>query len=500
MAFRLGKPLGSLTFKTPIMKKLFYALLLCSWSFAPAIAQWNIATTGTLQDLNTTFRIGSDIVMVAGNSGTLLRSTDAGATFAQASIPVFGDDINDLQFIDALNGFGVCDNGRFLKSTDGGASWTVSFISTGSNLNGVYFLNALQGYAVGLDGVVFRTDDGGTSWSSQNSGTVERLESVFFTSDNTGYIVGRQDTYLSTVDGGATWTVSNLLGNGRDLNDVFFTSGSNGYIASDNGRLLRTTDAGSTWTVQVTGTPQNLNEVFFLDSNHGYLAGNAGLIQVSADGGAIWTTQASGTTQDLEDIHFATIGAGSTAGASGASTLWNVAVPCSSAPVGLDALPSAVSGVAFSWSALTGADEYQLQGGPVGGGTNKRISTTNALNLDASFFTAGTSYNWRVRARCETAISPWSAVSMFTMPSTRKDISEATVLLYPNPSSTQVTVQYPEEISELAIFSADGRLMMHHVAPAAIYSFNVSQWPAGLYLIRSTGPQGISTQSMTVGL
>jgi len=78
------------------MKKLFYTLFKSSLSFFPATAQWAVAPTGTVVDLNTTVRIGSDIVLLGGNSGTLLRSTDAGATFAQASIPTFGDEINDL--------------------------------------------------------------------------------------------------------------------------------------------------------------------------------------------------------------------------------------------------------------------------------------------------------------------------------------------------------------------------------------------------------------------
>jgi len=78
------------------MKKLFYALFMSSLSFFPATAQCAVAPTGTVVDLNTTVRIGSDIVLLGGNSGTLLRSTDAGATFAQASIPTFGDEINDL--------------------------------------------------------------------------------------------------------------------------------------------------------------------------------------------------------------------------------------------------------------------------------------------------------------------------------------------------------------------------------------------------------------------
>jgi len=466
---------------------------------APAVAQWSVAPTGTGQDLNSTVRIGSDIVLLAGNSGTMLRSTDAGATFAQASIPVFGDDINDLQFVDDLHGFAVCDNGRFVKSSDGGASWTVSFISTGSNLYGVYFLNTLRGYAVGLDGVIFRTDDGGTSWTSQSSGTAERLESVYFTDDNTGYAVGREDTYLSTVDGGTTWVLSNLLGNRRDLNDVFFTSAANGYIASDNGRLLRTTNAGSTWTVQATGTPHNLNEVFFLDANNGYLAGNAGLIQVSTDGGALWTTQVSGTVQDLEDIHFATAGAGAAAGAAGSATLWNVAVPCSAGPVGLHASPSVVSGVAFSWTALAGADQYQFQGGPAGGGTNRLLSATNSLNVAASFFTGGTTYNWRVRARCGTAVSPWSSLASFTMPSARKVISGTALTVYPNPAVDQVTVQFSEEATPFAVISADGQLVLRDVSAGTQYSLQVSQWPVGLYLIRAEGAQGAYTQTLTVG-
>ncbi len=357
-----------------------------------------------------------------------------------------------------MNGFGVGDNGRFLKSTDAGVSWTVSFVPTGSNLYGIYFLHALRGHVVGLDGVVFRTNDGGMTWTSQSSGTVERLESVFFTSDNTGYAVGREDTYLSTADGGATWTSSILLGNDREL-----------------------------------------NEVFFLDANNGYMAGNAGLIQVSSDGGALWTTQASGTVQDLEDIHFATAGAGDAAGASGAATLWNAVVTCSVAPTGLNSVPSLVSGVVFRWTALAGAEQYQLQGGPVAGGTNRLLAPTNALNVANAFFTPATSYNWRVRARCGADVSPWSALAAFTMPTLRKVVTSADVLVFPNPSSTQVNVRFPEMMSELVVLAADGQRMLLDLAPANAYSFDVSRWPAGIYLLRANTGQDVVTQTLTVG-
>ena len=447
----------------------------------PMHAQWTAGSSGTGNDLNTTWRIGTDIVMVGGINATLLRSTDGGSTFSPAGGGFF-DDVNEMQFVDDLQGYAVADNGRFLTSADAGATWAVSFLPTGSNLSGLHFRDAMNGHVVGRDGVVFQTSNGGGTWTAQSSGTTERLESVFFTDANNGYIAGRNDTYLRTVDGGATWALSNVLGTGRDLNDVFFTDASNGYMASDNGILVRTTDGGATWTSSNVGTVQNLNEVYFLDASNGYMAGDGGVIFSSIDGGSSWAAEASGTTANLEDIHFSVAGQGAAAGAAGTVVVVNTAAPCSVPVGGLSAVVGA-SSVAFAWEAQSGATAYQIQGREVGGAARRATVPSNAFTLGASAFIPGASYEWRVRAVCGTTFGPYSAVQSLSIPLARK--VETRFEVFPNPTQDFVQVTLPEEAQRVELISMHGQsLEAYTVNGQASLRLDLSAWPAGIYLIR----------------
>ncbi len=75
---------------------------------------------------------------------------------------------------------------------------------TGYRLNDVYFSDLNTGTAVGANGTIIRTTDGGATWSLQASGTTKALHGVIFTDQNTGVAVGARGTVLQTVDGGAT--------------------------------------------------------------------------------------------------------------------------------------------------------------------------------------------------------------------------------------------------------------------------------------------------------
>lgn len=464
------------------------ALALVGALALPVRAQWTAGASGTANDLNTTWRIGADIVLVGGVGGTLLRSTDGGASFSPAAGGFF-DDVNEMQFVDDLNGYAVADNGRFLTTADAGATWAVSFLPTGSNLAGLHFRDALNGHVVGRDGVIFRTVDGGANWTAQSSGTAERLESVFFTDANTGFIAGRNDSYLSTTDGGATWNLSTLLGTGRDLNDVFFTDAVTGYIATDNGILARTLDGGATWTTQFTGTVQNLNEVFFLDAMNGYLAGDGGVIRSSTDGGATWVAEASGTTANLEDVHFSLMGRGASAGALGTVVVRNDALPCAAPVSGLSAAIGTTD-VAFSWDAQPGATAYQIQGGQVGAAPQRKTVPTNAFSLGGGAFVPGASYNWRVRAVCGAAFGPYSAIDVFTVPVLRTGEAGATATAYPNPAADRVTVTLPEGHDRVRLLGLDGRVLLDEPAAGHTHALDLGTLPAGTYLLLTEGPAG----------
>ena len=68
--------------------------------------------------------------------------------------------LNDMYFLDAHTGWAVGESGVVLKTTDGGATWTVKNAGTTAPLRSVHFVDAHRGWAIGGRGIIFKTTDG----------------------------------------------------------------------------------------------------------------------------------------------------------------------------------------------------------------------------------------------------------------------------------------------------------------------------------------------------
>ena len=89
----------------------------------------------------------------------------------QQELPV-ADYINDIFFLDSLNGwlitdsFGGNDSGYVLRTSDGGNTWSILFYAF-IKFKSLQFVDSNIGYIGGGDGFarVLKTTDGGNSWS-----------------------------------------------------------------------------------------------------------------------------------------------------------------------------------------------------------------------------------------------------------------------------------------------------------------------------------------------
>jgi hypothetical protein len=94
------------------------------------------------------------------------------------------NNLNGAYLLDSGTGFVVGDTGTILKSTDTGATWTPLTSGTSTTLHGIYFFDPNEGVAVGDSGIILRTTDGGAAWQSVTSGVVDTLRSVSFNGIN----------------------------------------------------------------------------------------------------------------------------------------------------------------------------------------------------------------------------------------------------------------------------------------------------------------------------
>src|SRR5258708_6637383 len=84
--------------------------------------------------------------------------------FCFSSLSVFGQwspvdsgttsNLNGAVLLDSGTGFVVGDTGTILKSTDAGATWLLLTSGTSTTLRGIYFLDPNEGVAVGGSGII----------------------------------------------------------------------------------------------------------------------------------------------------------------------------------------------------------------------------------------------------------------------------------------------------------------------------------------------------------
>src|SRR5205807_1924868 len=110
-----------------------------------------------------------------------------------------------VRLLDANTGIVLGDNGTILRTTDGGAHWTIQPAGTTSSLWALSFTDSRTGVAVGDRGAVLRTRDGGVTWTVLHDDRIlGGLHGVFFTDANRGIAVGGMGIW-HTGDGGVTW-------------------------------------------------------------------------------------------------------------------------------------------------------------------------------------------------------------------------------------------------------------------------------------------------------
>ena len=146
---------------------------------------WIPQYSGTNHFLSSVFFTDANTGTVVGGGGwpwfpegTILRTTDGGVTWTAQSSGTT-DILRGVAFTDANTGTAVGGWGT-VHTTDGGTTWTQQYVESGGS--SVFFTDANTGTIVGGGGTILRTTNGGATWTlPQSSGTTQHLESVFFT-------------------------------------------------------------------------------------------------------------------------------------------------------------------------------------------------------------------------------------------------------------------------------------------------------------------------------
>jgi Photosynthesis system II assembly factor YCF48 len=104
-----------------------------------------------------------------------------------------------ISFADPTYGWAVGENGTILLTTDGGATWQKRDSGVSADLYGVHFTDPTHGWAVGDNGTILLTTDGGATGQKRDSGVSAPLYRVHFTDPTHGWAVGDSGTILAVT-------------------------------------------------------------------------------------------------------------------------------------------------------------------------------------------------------------------------------------------------------------------------------------------------------------
>ena len=306
------------------------SLLACGWQGTLAISQDQGITwedqVPTAIDLWQASIVDANTWYIAGDKGTILKTTDGGQTMLKKGIVGSVDPYYAVYFKNASEGWVTGKTtGKIYHTTNGGDSWstfTIPGFAATKSYRDFFFINDTVGYALGVGGKVAKTVDGGVTWNltGDNINTAHSLFCTYWKTEQNGYAGSRSGLLYITNNGGVTWS-SITVGGSSNIRDIWFRTPDNGVMVKENGEIWYTNTGGNTvgsWIAategaisQVTGVMCDHNGVYWAAgySNETSQMGNSWSLIKSLDYGATWTQEIFDTLQ-FNATRFSGISAG----------------------------------------------------------------------------------------------------------------------------------------------------------------------------------------------
>jgi photosystem II stability/assembly factor-like uncharacterized protein len=259
--------------------------------------RWDVQKSGVQDELRAVFFLNPTLGWAAGDSNTILKTTDGGATWTRLGERQEGQNrFIAIMFTSATDGWADVERGPLLHTSDGGESWQPAApLPNRGGLRAGYVRNGVR-YQIGTNHL-YVTRDGGRTWTSLGELPRNDYEAMFFLDDQHGWVSASGGRHASTRDGGKTW-IEQTPPLQAQLREIYFATPHVGWLLPHRGHqggLLATSDGGVTWSSQYAGVSDSrpILDMQFLNAQQGFLlasASNATAVFHTANGGKNWRT------------------------------------------------------------------------------------------------------------------------------------------------------------------------------------------------------------------
>jgi hypothetical protein len=275
------------------MRNIFQFLIIvfCLFSSSnPLLAQW-VQTSGTNSDTVECIAVsGSNLYAGTYDGGSLLLSTNNGASCTTTNIGLTNDPIGAV-FVLSTNLFAAAHDGVYV-STNKGTSWkymglayddAVAFAVCGTNL-----------FAGTISAGVFLSTDVGASWTSVNNGLTNTAVRALAVID-TSLFAGTWGGVFVSTNSGTSWIDGSTILSIHVLS--LAVCGGNLFAGTDGGIFLSTNN-GASWTKVNTGLTNNYVKALAVFGTN-LFAGTNGGVFLSTNSGTTWTAVNTGLTNTV---------------------------------------------------------------------------------------------------------------------------------------------------------------------------------------------------------
>lgn len=195
-----------------------------------------------------------------GLPAEIIYSNNGGTTLGQTNIDTIGanEDPSDAACVGTnlvviSNESGSLHYAPIADIIDGVEVWvevTTGFVAPAGAPNAIFSLGADETWIVGAGGYVYSSEDITASVIVQDAGvtTIQPLNDIHGLNSHDLIAVGNLNVILRTQNGGDTWTLVTGPAAGVALNTCWMRSAEEWFVGAANGRLYYTRNAGLTWT------------------------------------------------------------------------------------------------------------------------------------------------------------------------------------------------------------------------------------------------------------
>ncbi len=219
----------------------------------------------------------------------ILKTTNGGALWTSSRYPDTTFVLYTVNFLDSLNGYLAGFSGVILKTTDAGASWNLAVIDTNLTshfpIRRLAFLNPQMGVACGgqidITAVVWQTTNSGYNWKALSVAPEPLLDIIFLDTVRALSTGGDFEYGLNIVrsyDGGKEWDYENpgYFGIGQRL--AFRTDCEVWIPLGFSEDIAVSTDTAHTFEIVPVPDTSAAYDAWFADPTHGWAVGTNGAI------------------------------------------------------------------------------------------------------------------------------------------------------------------------------------------------------------------------------